>query len=67
MSKNYVKIAMKCNFVTETDISKKYINSPPIHRMPFTKLNSQSAIFLTQFLYQVDVEDDILQMILYGL
>jgi len=45
--------AMKCNFVTKTDIQKNFgfcSNAPS----PSTKLNSQSGIILTQFLYQGD-------------
>jgi len=41
---------MKCSFVTETDIPKEIFSNTLS-----TKLNSQSAIILTQFLYQVVV------------
>jgi len=46
---------MKCCFVIETDIPKEIWILLQCTKWPSTKLNSQSTIILTQFLYQVDV------------
>jgi len=56
-------ITIKCSFVIETDISKEIWILLQCPKCPFTKLNSQSAIILTTFLYQIDV----IKMVLYGL
>jgi len=36
-----------------------------MHRVPSIKLNFQSAIFLIQFLYQIDKEDDIVRIVTF--
>jgi len=48
-----IAIIMKCSFVIETDISKEIWILLQCSKCPFTKLNSQSAIILTTFLYQI--------------
>jgi len=52
-------IAIKCSFVTKTDIPKEIWILLHCIECPSTNLNSQSAIILTQFL--------LIRMILYGL
>jgi len=54
-------IAMKCNFVTETDIKKKNLDSTPMHHLQNWILSHYSHLIPDQ------IDIDVIRMILYGL
>jgi len=56
----------KCSFVIKTDIPKEIWILLQCTECPPIKLHSQSAIILSQFLYQIDDKDDIIRIVTFN-